>query len=56
MTALCKNGPERERDLGRFDADVAHINEVIDALPVTENNPTCSTASPKFHGTGATNA
>lgn len=31
VTALCKNGPERERDLGRFDADVAQINEVIAA-------------------------
>ena len=29
VTALCKNGPERE--LGRFDADVEHINEAIAA-------------------------
>ena len=29
VTALCKSGAERERDLGRFDADVAHINEAI---------------------------
>ena len=29
VTALCKNGPERERELGRFDADVEHINEAI---------------------------
>jgi hypothetical protein len=31
VTALCKNGPERERELGRFDADVEHINEAIAA-------------------------
>ena len=31
VTALCRNGPERERDLGRFDADVAHINALIAA-------------------------
>jgi hypothetical protein len=31
VTALCKNGPERERDLGHFNADVAHINEAIAA-------------------------
>jgi hypothetical protein len=31
VTALCKTGAERERDLGRFDADVAHINEAIAA-------------------------
>jgi hypothetical protein len=31
VTALCKNGAERERDLGRFDADVEHINEAIAA-------------------------
>ncbi|MGB8137311.1 MAG: hypothetical protein WCF15_11085 [Pseudolabrys sp.] len=30
-TALCKSGPERERELGRFDADVEHINEAIAA-------------------------
>jgi hypothetical protein len=29
VTALCKNGAEREHDLGRFDADVEHINEAI---------------------------
>lgn len=31
VTALCKTGAERERDLGRFDADVEHINEAIAA-------------------------
>jgi len=31
VTALCKSGPERERELGRFDADVEHINEAIAA-------------------------
>ncbi|HEY6024332.1 MAG TPA: hypothetical protein VIV34_09165 [Pseudolabrys sp.] len=31
VTALCKNGPERDRDLGRFDADVEHTNEAIAA-------------------------
>jgi hypothetical protein len=31
VTALCKNGPERERELGRFDADVEHINDAIAA-------------------------
>jgi hypothetical protein len=31
VTALCKNGPDRERELGRLDADVAHINEAIAA-------------------------
>ncbi len=31
VVALCKNGPERERDLGRFDADVEHTNEAIAA-------------------------
>lgn len=31
VTSLCKNGAERERDLGRFDADVEHINEAIAA-------------------------
>jgi hypothetical protein len=30
-TALCKSGAERERDLGRLDADVEHINEAIAA-------------------------
>lgn len=29
VAALCKTGAERERDLGRFDADVDHINEEI---------------------------
>ena len=29
VTALCKNGAERDRDLGRFDADVEHTNEAI---------------------------
>jgi hypothetical protein len=31
VTALCKNGAERDRDLGRFDADVAYANEAIAA-------------------------
>jgi len=31
VTALCKSGTERDRDLGRFDADVAHTNEAIAA-------------------------
>ena len=31
VTALCKSGVERERDLGRLDADVAHINDAIAA-------------------------
>ena len=31
VTALCKNGPERERELGRFDTDMEHINEAIAA-------------------------
>ena len=31
VTALCKSGPERERELGRLDADVEHINEAIAA-------------------------
>jgi hypothetical protein len=29
VIALCKNGPERERDLGRVDADVERINKAI---------------------------
>ncbi len=29
VTALCKTGSDRERELGRFDADVEHINETI---------------------------
>jgi len=31
VTALCKNGPERDRDLGRLDADVETINNAIAA-------------------------
>jgi hypothetical protein len=31
VTALCKDGAERERDLGRLDADVEHLNETIAA-------------------------
>ena len=31
VTALCKSGPERERELGRFDADVEHLNDAIAA-------------------------
>ena len=31
VTALCKNGAERERDLDRLDADVAHANDAIAA-------------------------
>jgi hypothetical protein len=31
VTALCKSGTERERDLGRFDVDVAHADEAIAA-------------------------
>jgi hypothetical protein len=31
VTALCKSGPDRERELGRFDAHVEHINEAIAA-------------------------
>jgi hypothetical protein len=31
VIALCKTGPDRERELGRFDADVEHINEAISA-------------------------
>lgn len=29
VTALCKSGTERERELGRLDADVEHINGAI---------------------------
>jgi hypothetical protein len=29
--ALCKTGPDREREIGRLDADVEHINEAIAA-------------------------
>jgi hypothetical protein len=31
VAALCKNSADRERELGRFDADVEHINEAIAA-------------------------
>lgn len=31
VTALCKSGPERERELGRLDADVEEINASIAA-------------------------
>lgn len=31
ITAVCKNGPERERELGRLDADVETINSRIAA-------------------------
>ncbi len=31
VTALCKDGADRERDLGRLDADVEQINETIAA-------------------------
>ena len=31
VTALCKTGPERERELGRLDADVEEINASIAA-------------------------
>ena len=31
VTALCKSGAERERDLGRLDADVARINDAVAA-------------------------
>ena len=31
ITAACKNGPERERELGRLDADVETINSTIAA-------------------------
>jgi hypothetical protein len=29
VTALCKTGPNRDRELGRLDADVANINDAI---------------------------
>lgn len=32
VTALCRRGSERERDLGRLDADVEHINNNIATL------------------------
>lgn len=31
VTALCQHGPERDRALGRLDADVEHINSSIAA-------------------------
>jgi hypothetical protein len=31
VAAQCKSGPDRERELGRIDADVEHINETIAA-------------------------
>ena len=31
VTAVCKSGPDRDRALGRLDADVEHINEAIAA-------------------------
>src|SRR5471030_239208 len=31
VIAVCKTGPDRERELGRLDADVEHINEAIAA-------------------------
>lgn len=31
VTALCKSGPDRDRELDRFDADVEHTNEAIAA-------------------------
>ena len=31
VIAVCKTGPDRERELGRLDADVEHINEDIAA-------------------------
>ena len=32
VTALCRHDSERERALGRFDADVEHINNSIATL------------------------
>ena len=29
VTALCKAGAQRDRDLDHLDADVAHINDAI---------------------------
>ncbi len=29
VVALCKTGPDRDRELGRIDTDVEHINEAI---------------------------
>ena len=31
VTALCKSGPDRDRELGRLDADVESLNEAIAA-------------------------
>ena len=31
VTALCRSGPERDRELGRLDADVENINNEIAA-------------------------
>lgn len=31
LTAVCKTGAERERNLGRFDSDVEHTNDAIAA-------------------------
>jgi hypothetical protein len=31
VVSLCKTGPDRKRELGRFDDDVEHINEAITA-------------------------
>jgi hypothetical protein len=31
VTTLCKSGPDRERELGRIDVDVEHINDAIAA-------------------------
>jgi hypothetical protein len=31
VIAICKTGPDRERELGHLDADVEHINEAIAA-------------------------
>jgi len=31
IIAVCRTGPDRERELGRLDADVEHINEAIAA-------------------------
>lgn len=31
VTAVCRSGPERDRELGRLDADVEQINEIIAA-------------------------
>jgi hypothetical protein len=31
VTALCRSGPQRDRELGRLDADVETINNAIAA-------------------------